>query len=227
MASIFLSHSSVDKEFTKELHKILKQNGIESWIDEAEIKIGDSLLQKISEGIKKADYVAIILSPHSMKSHWVERELEMAVNQEIEQGKTKVLPILIENCEIPEYIKTKKYGDFRTSSKTISGIQELLQILNGKAKEKRKPSNYNLNTKKININKLKAITQYANDDYSGMGLSKTAAANFGIEWSQKYTSYNFEKFKELFQYANDDYSGLGLSPTDSKDWALKVLKESE
>ncbi|PEU28639.1 hypothetical protein CN532_11480 [Bacillus wiedmannii] len=57
MPSVFLSHSSKDKFFVRKLAERLIHSGVEVWIDEAEIKIGDSLIEKISQGIKGADYL--------------------------------------------------------------------------------------------------------------------------------------------------------------------------
>jgi hypothetical protein len=43
MSSIFLSHNNKDKIFTRKLARDLKYAGIKVWLDEAELKIGDSL----------------------------------------------------------------------------------------------------------------------------------------------------------------------------------------
>jgi len=82
------------------------------WIDEAELKIGDSLVSKISAAIDKADFVAAILSHNSVRSKWVTKELQLAMTQEIEGRRVKVLPILIERCEVPEFLADKVYADF-------------------------------------------------------------------------------------------------------------------
>jgi hypothetical protein len=42
MSSIFLSHAFEDKQFARKLAKDLRQAGHIVWIDEAEIKVGDS-----------------------------------------------------------------------------------------------------------------------------------------------------------------------------------------
>jgi len=62
MASVFLSHSSKDKAFARKLASELQANGVTVWIDEAEIRIGDSLTKKISLAIDEAD-----LSPGTSK----------------------------------------------------------------------------------------------------------------------------------------------------------------
>ena len=183
MKSIFLSHSSLDKEFVRELHKILEENGIKSWIDEAEIKIGDSLIKKISEGIAKADYVAIILSPKSMESSWVEKELEMAITQEIENGTKKVLPILIENCEIPSYIAGKKHGDFRTPAKAISGIRELLSILREKPLQNRNEKIQLAQNPKIEHQKfMKIFNEFTEiDEFGNQRISNSSAIETALK----------------------------------------------
>ncbi len=117
MSKVFLSHSSVDKPFARKLAADLRANGHTVWIDEAEINIGDSLIGKIREGIDDVDFVAAILSETSVKSEWVKKELELASNREIEEKKVIVLPILIQNVELPGFLKGKLYGDFIDSEK--------------------------------------------------------------------------------------------------------------
>jgi hypothetical protein len=115
LRSIFLSHNCRDKSFVRRLARDLTSQGIHCWIDEAEIMIGDSLISKIQEGIMGSEYLAVILSPHSVKSTWVKKELEMAFSMEVNNRKVKILPLLVQDCEIPLFLKDKLYADFRTS----------------------------------------------------------------------------------------------------------------
>lgn len=46
MSSIFLSHNSKDKEFVRRLANRLESYGVKVWVDEAEIKVGESLIKK-------------------------------------------------------------------------------------------------------------------------------------------------------------------------------------
>ena len=113
MANIFLSHSSVDKPFVRKLANDLKNYGHTPWLDEWEIKVGDCIVSKIESGINKADYVILILSKKAVQSGWVEKEWKSKYWDEVNDKKVMVLPVLIEDCEIPGLIKTKKYADFR------------------------------------------------------------------------------------------------------------------
>ncbi|MDF1741963.1 MAG: toll/interleukin-1 receptor domain-containing protein [Verrucomicrobiales bacterium] len=112
MPSLFLSHSSNDKFFARKLAEKLSQVGVKVWIDEAELRIGDSLLEKISSAIQGSDFVGAVLSHNSVKSNWVQKELAMAMDREIGGKQVVVLPILIESCTIPPFLADKLYADF-------------------------------------------------------------------------------------------------------------------
>ncbi len=59
---VFLSHNHHDKPFVRKLAADLEGHNVKCWVDEAEMKIGDSLIQKIREGIDNSDYFAVIVS---------------------------------------------------------------------------------------------------------------------------------------------------------------------
>lgn len=129
-SNIFLSHSSVDKEFAKRLFADLKVNGHTPWLDTYEISVGEAIPQRISEGIKEADFIIVVLSQESVKSRWVEREWQTKYWDEVSNGQIHVLPVLYQDCEIPELMKTKKYADFRDNyndglADVLAGIQNL------------------------------------------------------------------------------------------------------
>ncbi|MDR4325861.1 toll/interleukin-1 receptor domain-containing protein [Bacillus pseudomycoides] len=135
MASVFLSHSSKDKFFVRKLAERLIHSGVEVWIDEAEIKIGDSLIEKISQGIKGADYLVVILSHNSVSSNWVQRELYLSMTQEVVGKDIKVLPVLIENCEIPFFLSDKLYADFTKDDMFEQAFNLLLNAVGATKKD--------------------------------------------------------------------------------------------
>lgn len=65
MSSIFLSHSSNDKPFVRKLAADLRRAGFYVWVDEAEIKVGDSLIEKIEDGIDNTDFLGVVISQNS------------------------------------------------------------------------------------------------------------------------------------------------------------------
>lgn len=129
MPSVFLSHSSKDKFFARKLAEELSKFGIKVWIDEAEMKVGDSLIDKISHAIDKSDYVAAILSNNSVQSNWVKKELHIAMTREIEGRNLTILPILIEQCLIPSFLQDKLYADFTDTSKFDDALSKILDAI--------------------------------------------------------------------------------------------------
>ncbi|MBW3807161.1 toll/interleukin-1 receptor domain-containing protein [Aeromonas jandaei] len=127
---IFLSHTSEDKPFVRKLKNDLEAHGVKRvWIDEAEIHIGDSLIKKIEEGITKTKYIGAVLSPRSIKSRWVQKELEIAMTREIGSGEVVVLPLVMEDCELPPFLQGKLYADLSESGQYDDSLQKILRRL--------------------------------------------------------------------------------------------------
>jgi hypothetical protein len=127
---LFLSHTSEDKPFVRKLKKDLEAHGVEDvWLDEAEILVGDSLTGKISEALSKTRFVGVVLSPRSIKSAWVEKELEAAITREISTGEVVVLPMLYEPCDLPPFLVGKLYADFTSDEKYQDSLDKILRRL--------------------------------------------------------------------------------------------------
>jgi hypothetical protein len=127
---VFLSHTSADKPFVRNLKARLEAQGVRDvWLDEAEILVGDSLTKKIDEGLRKTKYICVVLSAKSVKSPWVERELEIAIHREISTGEVVVLPLLYEQCDLPLFLVGKLYADFTSPDSYDEGVGKLLRRL--------------------------------------------------------------------------------------------------
>ncbi len=103
--------------------------GVRPWIDEAELFIGDSLIEKISQAIDQVDYLAAILSPRSVGSSWVRQELEQAMTNQLDIGTVRVLPLLLEKCDLPGFLRGKLYADFTDPLAYDDSLARLLRTL--------------------------------------------------------------------------------------------------
>ena len=127
---LFMSHTAVDKPFVRRLRDDLLAHGVPRvWVDEAEIDIGDKLIDKIEEGMKVSRYFAIVLSKKSITAPWVKKELDVAMNREIARGEVVVLPLLYEPCDLPEFLKGKLYADFTKPEDYEQVLDKLLRRL--------------------------------------------------------------------------------------------------
>ena len=112
--ALFMSHNTADKPFVRRLAHRLEKAGVKVWIDEAELKIGDCLLTKLSEAIQDTPFVGAVISRNSIDSRWVQKELQLAMAKEIESERVVVLPILIDEVKLPPFLSDKLYADFKS-----------------------------------------------------------------------------------------------------------------
>ncbi len=129
--TLFLSYSRRDREFAERLAGDLKDRlqdrGIAVWSDWRETAVGDSLPRKIEEAISNSAWFGIILSPDSIASPWVRKELEMALTMEVEGRLTILAAALCEPSEIPLSLRGKVWADFTSSYE--DGLEALLDRL--------------------------------------------------------------------------------------------------
>jgi hypothetical protein len=96
MRDIFICHAGEDKEeIVRPIVEAFSQSGISCWYDEAEIRWGDSIVQKVNEGLAASKYVVVVFSPAFVQKNWLQRELNAVLNQEASIGEVKVLPLLV------------------------------------------------------------------------------------------------------------------------------------
>lgn len=124
---VFLSHNHHDKSFVRKLAADLEGHNVKCWVDEAEMKIGDSLVQKIREGIDNSDYFAVIVSPNSVVAPWVANELDVAMSYQISGKNIKILPIVVKECELPGLLPGKLYANFKDESLYEESFKRLLR----------------------------------------------------------------------------------------------------
>ena len=123
----FISYNHSDVEFAGWLAYQLLTHRVAVWFDEWEMKVGDSLRQKVQTGIDTSAYLIVVLSPDSVESEWVSQELDGALVKELEARRVFVLPILYRDCEIPLFLRSKLYADFRTDRE--EGLEKLLSSI--------------------------------------------------------------------------------------------------
>jgi formylglycine-generating enzyme required for sulfatase activity len=130
--TVFISYSHADKRFVDGLANRLKASGVDVWIDKWMIKVGDSITEKINEGIGASDWLIVVLSCASVSSRWVKEELNAATVKNIEEDKHAfILPVLIEKCEIPSLLRHRKYANFKDDPEYA--FQELLEAIRPEA----------------------------------------------------------------------------------------------
>jgi hypothetical protein len=105
--SIFFSYSRVDSDFTIQLANKLREAELNIWLDKFNIEAGEKWDNEIQKALESSNTLLVILSKSSTKSENVMDEVSYAIGK----GK-KVIPVLIEECEVPFRIRRLQYANF-------------------------------------------------------------------------------------------------------------------
>jgi hypothetical protein len=127
MPSVFVSHSTQDKKFVTALTTALNERGILTWVDDKQIKVGQPIPRRISEGIASCDFFLIVISKAAIQSRWVENELNSAYFQAVRKRTDAILPVLLERVDLPSLLQPLRYADFTNSFD--KGLHDLLRSL--------------------------------------------------------------------------------------------------
>ena len=118
--SCFISYSSQDAAVAQRLHADLQDNGVRCWFAPEDLKIGDAFRSRIDESIQVYDRLLLILSESSVKSRWVQTEVETALEKEGNENRTVLFPIRIDEAVMQsqggwaaDIRRQRHIGDFR------------------------------------------------------------------------------------------------------------------
>src|SRR5919107_2407114 len=71
---VFLSHSSKDKDAVRAVAERLRSDGLRVWLDDWELKPGDSIPSKIEDGLKHSRVLVLCMSADAFGSEWAQLE---------------------------------------------------------------------------------------------------------------------------------------------------------
>jgi len=124
---VFISYSHQDKAFAKALAKNLVARKTHVWLDDWEVSAGESLIEKVQSALQGASALIVVLSKASVASVWCKKEIVAGIQRELEEKQTLVIPALLETCDIPLFLRDKKYADFRTDPD--KGLEDVIEAI--------------------------------------------------------------------------------------------------
>ncbi len=133
---VFISHRSNDDEFVSKLTTDIESNlyhghNLSTWVDEAEIKYGQSITGMINHGLETSRFIVLVLTPayFASASGWTDAEWHSALYQDPDNKSGRIAPLLVGNCEyIPMLIRHLKIIDMR-GNRYECGLRELIDLL--------------------------------------------------------------------------------------------------
>ena len=136
LRDIFLSHRKSDKSFVRKLAATIESEQYQGrqllcWLDEAEIRPGQSIPALINMGLEDSRFIALVMTPDyfNSESGWTDAEWHSALHGDPDNRTAKIIPLLVEDCPyIPFLLRHLKSIDFRGDG-FGNGVRELLSVL--------------------------------------------------------------------------------------------------
>jgi hypothetical protein len=118
--SCFISYSAKDDKFAKRIHADLQKSGARCWFAPHDMPWGGKIRDEIDVQIKLRDKVLLVLSEHSIRSKWVEDEVEKAFEEEQKRDQIVLFPVRLDDEVLTtdkawasKLRRARNIGDFR------------------------------------------------------------------------------------------------------------------
>lgn len=187
---VFLSHTTADKDIVEAIGGFLTKRGLTVWIDSWRMTVGDSLVEKIGEGIEASDRLVVCLTPASVESNWVKKEVATGLVMELAEdkglGEKFVVPALLIPCKVPIMLRDKLYANF-TNKAFDAACEELMAGLTNAPSG---PKDARLENRILRVHKVAGsapgkkalLVEFA------VRVSPTEGLHIGIDFGTTYTS---------------------------------------
>ncbi len=129
MITAFISHSSLQKQFVKQLVSILSKTNC--LVDEYDFEPGKKSKDEIFRKIRQADIFILLISRSALESEWVAIEIEKARDR-MKRGKLRFFPYIIDssikfdNKNIPQWINKDEVFNLKTFTNVIYLSRDIL-----------------------------------------------------------------------------------------------------
>src|SRR5215469_312310 len=117
---VFLSHSSKDKDFVRELYRRLTRDGVSCFFDIESIGWGQNWVRALERALDECEFVVFVLSPDFCNSQWVEVERTSSIADDPNGLKRKVRPLMRRRCRdlptFPRFLRQVQAIDVSTNA---------------------------------------------------------------------------------------------------------------
>lgn len=169
---VFLCYSHDDKELAHRLAEALQSKGIETFIDDWCILDGNSIVQKINEGIEGCTHFLVLLTSQSIDKPWVKAEIDAGFIRKLE-GKCIFIPVRHKLAvdKLTPLLRSLRSPEIKSKS-------DIKQLVNSIYEVSKKPP----------LGNPPAVVSQAQEIETGYSDAATAMARAFVEKSKKRDS---------------------------------------
>lgn len=130
MATLFISHRGSDTPVAKQLARDLRALGYTVWIDVDEVRVGDSIIARMGQGLRDADFLLMLFSEDQSDCPWMDREWMSFLARQLEHEGVRILPVKHGTAVGPAILRDIKCADL--SRDWNRGVEELVSSIRGR-----------------------------------------------------------------------------------------------
>ncbi|GAA4308014.1 hypothetical protein GCM10023086_26750 [Streptomyces venetus] len=123
----FVSYAYEDEPLAKTLAENLHRLGLDVWLDQWELAGGQRVASRLQDGLARAGAVVTVVSRHWVESGWCGEEFDAAVAAAVKRGQ-RLIPILVGEVELPPFIASRLYIDFRYVASPEQYVERVRQV---------------------------------------------------------------------------------------------------
>lgn len=127
MANVFISHRRADDAEAERLAIEIRSAGHDVWLDVWEIGIGDSIIQRMNEGLTGAAYLVLCYSSSDVMAPWISSEWMNTLARQLNGENVKILPVRLTGGTPPPILASIRYADLVAD--WPGGLTELLRAI--------------------------------------------------------------------------------------------------
>jgi hypothetical protein len=127
---VFISYSHRDKTWVRgELLPRLDSAGLKVCVDYRDFRVGAPIVREMERAVLTSRHMIAVLTPAYLDSVWTDFEALMITTLDPGSRKVRLLPLLLEPCELPIHFNYLIYADFAAPDDRALSWQRLLDAL--------------------------------------------------------------------------------------------------
>ncbi|HNE06558.1 MAG TPA: toll/interleukin-1 receptor domain-containing protein, partial [Anaerolineales bacterium] len=110
---VFLCHAHADRDPVRGLYTRLTQDGVDAWLDKANLLPGQDWELEIRKAVREADVVVVCLSKQFNQAGFRQKEVRLALDTAMEkpEGEIFIIPARLEECDNLESLRKWHWVD--------------------------------------------------------------------------------------------------------------------
>ncbi|XP_063404993.1 uncharacterized protein LOC134688304 [Mytilus trossulus] len=132
----FVSHSHKDADWVlsrlvADLESAFTEDDVvfRGCIADRDFEPGKFIFENIENALRKSSKILLVMTKHFVSSYWCQFETNQALLESMEYRKDCIIPLCLEECDIPDKLRQITYADFTNDDDYISEIMKLKRAL--------------------------------------------------------------------------------------------------